>query len=116
MNAKQVPERLKTWKVHTTTAGVVLTPAPATSELWRATHTALYEGRWSAARGLLEDLARRNDYTDKLSAMSAYITGRELRGMATVLDRGFVQLLDDRIDAVNVKADRNARTPPFTLV
>lgn len=83
------------------------TVAP-TSELWSTTHAALLAGRWSIARRLLEDLARRNDYCDTLPSVSAYVAKQTSRDDYKALDAGFSQLLQDRIDAVNSRAERNA--------
>lgn len=91
-------------------------PTQSTTELWHDTHTALCAGHWSAARRMLEELARRSDYTDQLSALTAYTTALELRGTPKVLDRGFAQLLVDRIEAVNARAERNADTSPVVWV
>lgn len=79
----------------------------STADLWTAANTALCEGRWSIARRLCEDLARRADFADKLSHVSAYLTALELRNAPRALDAGFRQLLQDRIDAVNARAERN---------
>lgn len=83
----------------------------STSDLWTATNTALCEGRWSIARRLCEDLSRRSDYTDTLSDVSGYLTALAVRGEQRALDAGFRQLLQDRIDSVNARADRNSESP-----
>ncbi len=80
----------------------------STSELFSATNAALCAGKWSSARRLCEELSRRTDYTDTLAPVSGYLTVLAVRGEAKALDAGFWQLLQDRIDAVNARADRNA--------
>lgn len=77
-----------------------------TSELWSVTNAALIAGRWSVARSLLETLARRPDYCDQLSSAAQYerVAGKPLGAAA--------QLLQDRIDAVNARADRNLFAGP----
>jgi hypothetical protein len=82
--------------------------ASPTSELWSVTHAALCAGRWSIARRLLEDLARRSDFTDTLPSVEGYSVVLQLTGKSCPLDAGFRVLLQDRIDAVNSRAERNA--------
>lgn len=71
-----------------------------TSALFAVTHRELCHGRWSAARALLDDLARRTDVGDKLADVASYETmcGHSA-GVAA-------QLLQDRIDLVNAHARR----------
>lgn len=65
-----------------------------TSDLFAATHAALCAGRFSEARALLEDLARRDDNRDSLASAVAY-------GVPTHL----VAVMQDRIDLVHARAD-----------
>lgn len=67
----------------------------STPDLWSATHNALTQGRLSQAQVLCEALAARVDNTRTLSSAVAYGVPE------TVAD-----LLQDRIDAVNVVATR----------
>lgn len=81
--------------------------ASPTAELWSTTHAALVAGRWSIARRLLDDLARRSDYVDHLPSLASYVDALKRNDAMTALDRGFAQLLVDRIELVNSRAERN---------
>lgn len=81
-----------------------------TAELWSTTHAALLAGRWSVARRLLEDLARRSDFSDTLPPLASYVRALESNGRSPCLDAGFAQLLVDRIELVNARAERNSAT------
>jgi len=65
-----------------------------TTELWQATHDALCQGSWSAARRLLDDLGLRRDNVDRLSSAESYGVPEMLRGV-----------IGDRIDLVNSKTE-----------
>jgi len=79
----------------------------ATPELWSAAHSALMQGRWSVARRLCEELSRRSDYVDHLSSVAGYVAAQRRTDCERALDAGFSQLLQDRIEGVNSRADRN---------
>lgn len=70
-----------------------------TSDLWAATHSALTSGRWSEARALLDVLGQRDDNHDTLGDVACYAPGVKLAA-------DFADLLQDRIDLVNAKAER----------
>lgn len=78
-----------------------------TSELWSTTHAALCAGRWSIARRLLDDLARRPDYVDHLCSLATYVSALERNDAMQPLESSFRTLLADRIDLVNARAERN---------
>lgn len=79
--------------------------ASPTSELWSTTHAALCAGRWSVARSLLETLSRRPDYFDHLAPIDSYARG--VKWSALALNGGLRELLADRIELVNARAERN---------
>lgn len=76
--------------------------ASPTAELWSTTHAALCAGRWSVARSLLETLSRRPDYVDHLAPIGSYE-----QAAGVTLEPSFREILADRIELVNVRAERN---------
>ena len=64
-----------------------------TADLFTETNVALIEGRYFAARAMLDELGRRDDNRDLLPSARAYRVPEQLVG-----------LIQDRIDLVNSKA------------
>lgn len=75
---------------------------PTTHSLWCDAHSALCQGRWADARGLLEALAGKADNADTLSSLTAYThtSGVPLTGE-------MYAVIDSRLAWVNRVACRN---------
>lgn len=70
----------------------------ATDDVWQLAHNALCANRWSEARRVLDELGRRTDNPYRLaSTVEAYMTAP--------LAPHYRQIIQDRIDLVNAKAD-----------
>jgi hypothetical protein len=73
-----------------------------TDRLYSATHSALCQGRWGVARGLLETLAGRHDSFDALADLEAYA---DKSGVP--LDGELYAALSYRLGRCNAVAMRN---------
>jgi hypothetical protein len=71
----------------------------ATQSLLSATYSAMHDGKWSSARRLLESLATADDLTLPEEMPDASFFG---------CPTSVLMLIQDRIDAVNSRAERNA--------
>lgn len=74
-----------------------MTKIASTTLLWDTTHAALCGKQWGEARGLLEQLSRRDDIVDLLPNAKAY-------GVPDMLH----SVIQDRIDEVNAAVARRA--------
>lgn len=72
-----------------------MTTTQSTNSLFRQTHNALIDGRWSQAQALLDQLSRREDNHFWLNQPHEYGVPETLRGV-----------IGDRIELVNSKVDR----------